>query len=198
MDPLSIILASAGLATQIGSSIVSNIRSKAANEKMKATADAAYKQQNAEAEQLKASEGDFMNTAIGKQMTEQLRRQYSDAIKQNVSGGLKAGQTEEQKIASSANINDAYAKGLSNIAAVGTQYRSHVLSRAQDLKNAARNRKYGSDMAMFDAENQGALNLGESGAKKGEGLLDAAGRVDGLKKTKTKTTTTTDGTNNNA
>jgi len=147
------------------------------NEEMKKTAEAAELQQNAEAEQLKASEGDFMNTALGKQMVEQLRRQYNDAYKRNVSGGLKQGNTEEQKIAASANINDAYAKGLSNIAAVGTQYRSHVLDRAQALKDAARNRKYGSDMMRLNAENQSALNIADNGAKVGAGMMSAAGSM---------------------
>jgi hypothetical protein len=178
MPILPIILAAAGLAAQIGSSIASNRRSKIANDKMAATADSAYKQQTAEAEQLKASEGDFMNTALGKQMIESLRRQYSDALKRNVSGGLKAGSTEESKLAASSSINDAYAKSLANIAAVGTQYRSHVLSRAQDLKNAARNRKYGTDMAMLGAENESALNLADNGAKIGAGMMNAAGSVD--------------------
>ena len=149
------IIAAIGLATQIGSSIYSNKKSKEANDKMRETADAAYKQQNAEAEQLKASEGDFMNTAMDKQMVEQLRRQYNDAYKRNVSGGLKAGNTDEQKLAASSNLNDAYANNLAHIASVGTQYRSHILLQAQDLKNAARNRKYGSDMAMHEAMTRG-------------------------------------------
>ena len=181
---LPIILAAAGLATQVGSSIVSNIHSAEANRWMGETSDAAFKQQNAEAEQLKASEGDFMNTALGKQMMESLRRQYNDARKRDVSGGLKHGQTEESKIASAANLGDTYAKSLANIAATGTQYRSHVLSRAQDLKNAARNRKYNTDMAMLDAENQSALNIADNGMKIGSGMLDVAGSF--LKTTKPK------------
>ena len=58
------IIAAVGLATQAASSIISNKRSADANRKMQDPSDAAYRQQRAEAEQLKASEGDFMNTAL--------------------------------------------------------------------------------------------------------------------------------------
>lgn len=180
MPILPIIVALAGLATQIGSSIASNKRSKEANQKMRDRSNAAYTQQTAEAEQLKASEGDFMNTALGKQMSEALRRQYNDARKREVSGGLKQGSTEEQKIAANANINDAYARSLGNISAVGTQYRSRVLGQAQELKNAARNRKYGTDMSLLNAENESALNLADNGAKIGSGMMNAAGSLSGI------------------
>ena len=103
---------------------------------------------------------------------------YNDAYKRNVSGGLKAGNTDEQKLAASSNLNDAYANNLAHIASVGTQYRSHILSQAQDLKNAARNRKYGSDMAMHSAENESALNVADNGAKIGAGLMNVAGSMD--------------------
>jgi predicted transcriptional regulator len=96
----SAIIAALGLAMKLGSSIYSNVKSKQANEAMAQKADEAYKQQNAESEQLKAQEGDFMNTAMGKQMVEQLRRQYNDAYKRNASAdtlkryGIKPKQVE--------------------------------------------------------------------------------------------------------
>jgi len=61
---LPAIIAAIGLAVQIGSSIYANKKSAEANRKMQATSEAAYNQQNAEAEQLKAAEGDFLNTAM--------------------------------------------------------------------------------------------------------------------------------------
>ena len=178
---LPAIIAAIGLAVQIGSSIYSNKKSAEANRKMRDTSEAAYNQQNAEAEQLKAAEGDFLNTAYGKQLIDNLKRQYSDAYKRNVSGGLKAGQTDEAKLASASNLNDAYARNLAHIAAIGTQYRGHILSQAQELKNAARNRKYSADMSLLNAENQSALNIADNGQKIGSGLINAAGGFDGKK-----------------
>jgi hypothetical protein len=176
---LPAIIAAIGLAAQIGSSIYSNKKSAEANRKMQETSNAAYNQQNAEAEQLKVSEGDFMNTALGKNMIENLRRQYSDAWKRDVSGGLKGGRTDEAKLASATNLNDAYARNLAHIAAIGTQYREHVLSQAQELKNAARNRKFNADMSLLNADNQSALNIADNGLKIGSGLINVAGSFDG-------------------
>jgi hypothetical protein len=193
---LPAIIAAIGLAAQIGSSIYSNWKSAEANKKMQATSDAAHAQQNAEAEQLKVSEGDFMNTALGKNMIENLRRQYSDAVKRDVSGGLKSGRTDEQKLAASSNLNDAYARNLAHIAAVGTQYRGHILSQAQELKNAARNRKYSADMSLLNAENQSALNIADNGQKIGSGLINAAGSFDGKKTTTTAPSITSPPVNN--
>jgi len=176
-DMLPAIIAAIGLAAQIGTSIYANKKSANANKQMRTISDSVFQQQNAEAEQLKASESDFLNTALGKQMIENLRRQYSDAMKRDVSGGLKSGRTDEAKLAASSTINDAYARNLANIAAVGTQYRNHVFSQAQSLKNAARNRKYSADMSMLDAQNQSALNIADNGSKIGSGQLNAAGSL---------------------
>jgi hypothetical protein len=172
---LPAIIAAIGLAASIGTSIYANKKSAEANKEMQKTANDAYNQQNAEAEQLKASEGDFLNTALGKQMIENLKRQYSDAVRRDVSGGLKQGNTDEQKLAAKSNLDDAYAKNLAHIASVGTQYRSHVLNSSQQLKNEARNRKYGADMARLDADNQSALNIADNGQKIGNGLMNVAG-----------------------
>jgi len=99
----------------------SNKKLAKANKKMQNTVDVAYNKQNSEAEQLKTSEGDFMNITLDKQMVENLKRQYNDDWKNYVSGSLKAGSTNESKLATWYHLNDAYSRGLASIAAVETQ-----------------------------------------------------------------------------
>jgi len=106
----------------------------------------------------------------------------------HVSGALKAGNMDESTL----NLNDASSRKLANIASV----RRHVLSRAQELKNAARNRKYGTDMFLLNAQNQSALNLADNGNSIGAGLMNTAGWLSDDMRKKTVNPTTTANLNN--
>ncbi|MDR0207079.1 MAG: hypothetical protein LBI45_07495 [Bacteroidales bacterium] len=174
-----------GLAIQLGTSIYAAVKSKRANDKAKAEADkleqkqdAMYSQQQAEAEMLKNTEGNFMETAAGKGMVTEMKEQYDDAIKQSTANGLKRELTDEAKQAGVQTANKQLTDNMRNLAGMGTNYRLGILGMVNQLKGAAYQNKFAGDntmanlrMGIADQENQSALNLRDNGAKVGNSIM---------------------------
>ena len=190
------VIAAIGLAAQLGGSIYSGIKSKQANEeakreadKLKREQDEMYRQQLAEAEMLKQTEGDFLNTALGKGLVTELQDQYNNAIKQGTSSGLKRELTDEAKQANVQTANRQYTDAMRGIAQTGTGYRMGILNMVNNLKHGAYSGKTAADMnyanfniGMADAKNQSALNLGQNFNQIGSNLMNTAGKWDGVNK----------------
>lgn len=170
------IIAAVGLAAQLGGSIYSSVKSRRANEdKLNAInekdriSQRLYQQQISDAETLKQTGGDYLNTSQGKGLVTQLNDQYDDAIKDATANGMKGGQTEESKIAQTQSANKNYTNSLNQIGQLGTNYRLGILNQVNSLKNSAITNRANADInrkselqGMAEEQNQSALNLGEN------------------------------------
>ena len=184
------IIAAIGLAAQIGGSVYSSIKSKQANaeakqeaDKLKREQDAMYRQRMSEAETLKQTEGDFLNTALGKGLVTEIQEQYRNAIKQGTASGLKRSMTDEEKQANVQTANKQLTDSMRGVAGAGTNYRMGVLNMVNQLKNGAYSGKYASDinnanlnLGFADAKNQSALNLGQNFNQVGTNLINTASK----------------------
>jgi len=195
----------------LGGSIYSGIMSSKANKEAKAEADklaakqdAMYKKQQAEAEMLKATEGNFMETAAGKGMVTEMKEQYDDAIKQSTANGLKREFTDEAKQAGVQSANKQLTDNMRGLAGMGTNYRLGILGMVNSLKNAAYGQKWQGDanlanvyMGMAKLKNESALNMGRNIANTGKAFGDVLGSADSwddfkLKKNAGDTSSSTD------
>jgi hypothetical protein len=171
-----LVLAIASLAAQVGGTIYSQVKASQAAKEQQRIAQEQYAKQTADAERLKAEEGDFMNTALGKGLVTQLNEKYDQEIKQNVSNGMKSGLTDEAKLANTQVANSGYADALNRISQLGTGYRLNILNQANNLKRYAQDNKYQADMNYSQGRIDSALNLGENIQSAGNNLMNAAGQ----------------------
>ena len=170
------VIALAMLAAQIGGSIYSAVKSKRENEAKQNAANAKdriaddlYRQQISDAETLKQTEGDFLNTASGKGLVTQLNDRYDDALRDATASGLKGGQTEEAKTAQTQAINESYTDSLNRIGQLSTNHRLGILSQANSLRDRARVSRANAAtnlqndlIGLAEERNQSALNLGQN------------------------------------
>ena len=138
------IIAAIGLATQLAGSIYSQAKSAQANseaqsaaDRLKKEQDNMYRQQRAEAETLKQTEGNFLDTALGKGLLTEIQDQYKNAVRQGTSSGLKREMTDEAKQANVQAANRQLTDGLRGVAQQGTGYRLGILNMVNNLKNSA-------------------------------------------------------------
>jgi flagellar biosynthesis component FlhA len=115
------LIAILGLAAQLGGSIYSQVKSAQANKEAKAEADrlkseqdAMYRHQRAEADVLRQTEGNFLDTAMGKGLVTEIENQYKDAIKEGTANGLKREITDESKQSNVQTANKQMTDALSN------------------------------------------------------------------------------------
>ena len=181
------------LATQVGGSVYSGIKSKQANDKaekevanLKNKQDEMYRQRMSEAETLKHTEGDFLNTALGKGLITEIEGQYRNAVKQGTANGLKREMTDEEKQSNVQTANRHFADTLRGVAQVGTNHRMGILNMVNQLKNGAYSGKSQSDinnanlrLGMAEAKNQSALNLGHNFNQVGTNLMNTASKWEG-------------------
>jgi len=181
-----------GLASSGIGSIYSQYKSAEANEEAAREArelqrkqEEMYKKQQAEAEMLKYSEGDFMNTAMGKGLITEIQDQYKSAMKQGTANGLKRELTDEAKQANTQTANKQLTDSMRGVAQVGTNYRLNILNMVNQLKNGAYANKMAGDtnmanlkLGMLEGKNQSALNLGQNFTNIGSDIINTAGSVD--------------------
>lgn len=176
----AIVAAAVGALTGLGTTIYSEVKSKEANQQKINLLRSRTGAKLGEAEKYEALEGDFLKTALGKGYMETLKNNYMDALKATTQSGLKRGQSEEAKIAGRESAAKQYARGLSRLAQVGTQYRGHVLDNSMRMKEEANKLAYEKGDAMLDQRKTQAANIASSGQSLGNAIGNIAGMyVDG-------------------
>lgn len=182
-----------GTLTGLGGTIYSEVKSKEANKKKLGVLGSRVSTQLGEAERLEATEGDFLKTALGKGYMENLKNEYRDSLKATTQSGLKAGQSDEAKIAGRESAAGQYAKGLSRLAQVGTQYRGQILGQGMRLKEAASKGQYDYDIANLDSRKQQAANVAAGMRSAGAAISSIGGAIDGTGEEKKQKTTGEEG-----
>ena len=175
----AIIAAAVGTAMSIGGAVYGGIKSAEQMKKAEQSAKNLYSSTTGEAERLELSEGDFLNTALGKGYMTELKNNYRDALTRNVENGMKAGQTEEAKVAGRESANKSYAEGLNRLAQVGTAYRGNIVQQATGLRKLAREQQYSADVNMANMRSESAQNIGDNMASVGSQLIDVSSQIDG-------------------
>lgn len=168
-----------GTLTGLGGTIYSEVKSKEANKKKLGVLGSRVSTQLGEAERLEATEGDFLKTALGKGYMENLKNEYRDSLKATTQSGLKTGQSDEAKIAGRESAAGQYAKGLSRLAQVGTQYRGQILGQGMRLRESASKGQYDYDMANLDSRKQQAANVAAGMQSAGAAISSIGGAISG-------------------
>ena len=178
----AIISAIVGTLAGIGGTIYTEVKSKEANKAKLGVLGARTAAKLGEAEKLEATEGDFLKTALGKGYMENLKNEYRDSLKATTESGLKKGLSDEAKIAGRESLANQYAKGISRLAQVGTQYRGQILGKGLNLREGARNLQYAADMARLDQRKEQAANVATGMASAGQAIGSIAGMYGGEEK----------------
>lgn len=189
----AIVSAVLGTLTGLGGTIYSEVKSKEANKKKLGVLGSRVSTQLGEAERLEATEGDFLKTALGKGYMENLKNEYRDSLKATTQSGLKTGQSDEAKIAGRESAAGQYAKGLSRLAQVGTQYRGQILGQSMRLRESASKGQYDYDMANLDSRKQQAANVAAGMRSLGTSISSIGGAIDGEGEEKKQKTTGEEG-----
>lgn len=185
----AIVAAVLGTLAGLGGTIYSEVKSKEANKKKLGVLGYRVSTQLGEAERLEATEGDFLKTALGKGYMENLKNEYRDALKETTQSGLKTGQSDEAKIAGRESAAGQYAKGLSRLAQVGTQYRGQILGQGMRLRELASKGQYDYDMANLDSRKQQAANVAAGMQSAGAAISSIGGAISGTGEEKQQKTT---------
>lgn len=175
----AVIAAIIGTLTGLGGTIYSEVKSKEANKAKLGVLGARTAAKLGEAEKLEATEGDFLKTALGKGYMENLKNEYRDSLKATTESGLKKGLSDEAKIAGRESLANQYAKGISRLAQVGTQYRGQILGKGLNLREGAGNLQYLADMDRLDQRKEQAANVAKGMASVGKAIGDIAGMYGG-------------------
>ena len=175
----AIIAAIVSTLTTIGGTIYTGVKSKEANKEKLGVLGARTAAKLGEAEKLEATEGDFLKTALGKGYMENLKNEYRDSLKATTESGLKKGLSDEAKIAGRESLANQYAKGISRLAQVGTQYRGQILGAGLNLREGARNLQYDADIARLDQRKEQAANVAKGMASAGQAIGSIAGMYGG-------------------
>ena len=178
----AIIAAVLGTLAGVGSTIYTEVKSKEANKAKLGVLGARTAAKLGEAEKLEATEGDFLKTALGKGFMENMKNEYRDSLKATTESGLKKGLSDEAKIAGRESLANQYAKGISRLAQVGTQYRGQILGAGLNLREGARNLQYDADMARLDQRKEQAANVAKGMASAGQAIGGIAGMYGGEEK----------------
>ena len=182
MGVAAIISAIVGTLATIGGTIYSSVKSNQANKAKLGVLGARTAAKLGEAEKLEATEGDFLKTALGKGFMENLKNEYRDSLKATTESGLKKGLSDEAKIAGRESLANQYAKGISRLAQVGTQYRGQILGKGLNLREGAGNLQYEADMARLDQRKEQAANVAKGMESVGKAIGDIAGMYGGEEK----------------
>lgn len=185
----AIIAAIIGALVGLGGTIYSEVKSKEANKKKLGVLRSRVSTQLGEAERLEATEGNFLKTALGKGYMEKLKNEYRDALKATTQSGLKTGQSDEAKIAGRESAARQYAKGLSRLAQVGTQYRGQILGQGMRLRELASKGQYDYDMANLDSRKQQAANVAAGMQSAGDAISSIGEAISGTGEKKKKKST---------
>ena len=87
---------------------------------------------------------------------------------------MKKGLSDEAKIAGRESLANQYAKGISRLAQVGTQYRGQILEAGLNLREGARNLQYEADIARLDQRKEQAANVAKGMASAGQAIGNIA------------------------
>lgn len=175
----AIVAAVLGTLTNLGGTIYSEVKSKEANKKKLGVLGSRVSTQLGEAERLDATEGDFLKTALGKGYMENLKNEYRDSLKAATQSGLKTGQSDEAKIAGRESAAGQYAKGLSRLAQVGTQYRGQILGQGLRLRESASKGLYDYGIAELDSRKLQAANVAKGMQSAGAAISSIGGAISG-------------------
>lgn len=175
-----------GAAVSILGSAVSSIAS--AESARKAADQQRARRDEAERRYLHEVNKDFLDTETAKSTLSAIRKQNDKQIEALGNNAIKAGASDEAKIAAASRANETYADAASRIAGYGTQYKQNIEDRY-----LARLDQF--DDKLVDLERQKAdawIGLGNSVASVGSSVAQAHGEgVFTKAKTAESSTTTT-------